>query len=73
VETASHDDEPAGTGPVADDAEQQRRRAAFGQWNRDKLLSAALQGTYPVDQDGRTVVPEWLAAMLDPPEGDAEE
>ncbi len=69
METASHEDEPADTGPVPAD----KPLSAFGQWSRDKILAAARQGVYPVNLDGLTVVPDWLAVMLDPPEDDAEE
>jgi hypothetical protein len=63
VETASHEDEPAG-----------KPLSAFGQWNRDKIVSAARAGVYPVDENGRTSIPDWLANMLDQPaEGDAEQ
>ena len=62
METASHEDEPAG-----------KPLSAFGQWSRDKIVAAARQGAYPVDEDGLTVVPDWLADALDQPaEGDAE-
>lgn len=66
--SAHEEDEPADTDLVVGEVEQQRRRAAYSQWRRDAILSAARQGVYPVDKDGLTVVPEWLAAMLEPPE-----
>lgn len=64
-----HEDEPAGTEPAVDEAERERRRKAYSAWSRSKLLSAARAGVYPVDQDGRTVIEDWLAALLElPPE-----
>lgn len=65
METASHEeDEPAGTGLVTDEAEQQRRRAEFGKWWRHKQRSAAEQGVYPVDADGLEIGGEALASWL---------
>jgi hypothetical protein len=66
-----HEDEPAGTDPVVDEAEQERGRKAYSAWWRSKLLSAARAGSFPVDQDGRTVIPDWLAALLELPQEEA--
>lgn len=65
---SAHEDEPAGTGPVP----AGKPLSAFGKWKRDTILSAARQGVYPVDKDGLTVVPGWLAAMLEPSEESGE-
>lgn len=62
--TPEHEDEPAGTGLVTDDAEQQRRRAEFGKWWRHKQRSAAEQGVYPVGADGLEIQGEALASWL---------
>jgi hypothetical protein len=72
-----HEDEPAGTDPMVDEAEQERRRKAYSAWWRHKRQAAAEKGVYPVDQYGMEIEGEalasWLRGMNQAAEDDAEE